>query len=371
MYKIFKLPIFILLSMLTFTACTKDGNDLELQDGKFLSAPALTANINSLVLMQSAENDSGLRLTWANASFGENPQISYSLQLDIASDTAAPGSWANAKNYPLGSNINKYAFRNKDLNAVLNEMHLPNDVEQPIVFRIKADVNPVGGGTSIVPPAYSNSLGISLTSYGITLRVPGEYQIPNQWAPWEAQIFPPITGKTGLFEGYANFTGGGTQYFKFTNAPDWDHTNYGDGGNGTFSTDGAAGGLYVPGPGYYMLTADLNTNRWTVTKTVWAIIGDATPNGWDNETQMTFDAASQTWKITLLMKHNGSFKFRANNAWAIDFGIDNNGKLIYADNPFLGYTPNLNNLTVPEDGTYNITLDLHESQNYKYVLQKL
>ncbi|MBS1563464.1 MAG: DUF5116 domain-containing protein, partial [Bacteroidetes bacterium] len=63
-------------------------------------------------------------------------------------------------------------------------------------------------------------------------------------------------------------------------------------------------------------------------------------------------------------------KFRANGAWAIDFGIDVSGKLVYADNPFLGYTAGLNNLSVPQDGNYTIVLDLHVSGKYTYTLTK-
>jgi hypothetical protein len=54
----------------------------------------------------------------------------------------------------------------------------------------------------------------------------------------------------------------------------------------------------------------------------------------------------------------------------IDFGIDADGNLVYADNPFLGYTAGLNNLTVPSNGNYTITLDLHNSGDYTYTLHK-
>ena len=164
--------------------------------------------------------------------------------------------------------------------------------------------------------------------------------------------------------------GTGPQYFKYTNAPDWNHTNYGDGGNGTFSTDGAAGGLYTSDGGYYELTANMNTNTWTATKTTWSIIGDATPGGWGSDTQMSYDPATQVWKVTVNMLKNGSFKFRANNAVVIDFFIDKSGKIVYADNPFFGYTANLNNLSVPLDCNYTITLDLHVSGKYTYSLVK-
>jgi len=66
----------------------------------------------------------------------------------------------------------------------------------------------------------------------------------------------------------------------------------------------------------------------------------------------------------------GSFKFRANNAWKIDFGIDATGKLGYVDNPLFPYNGKLSNLTVPSDGNYTITLDLHVPGQYSYKLKK-
>jgi hypothetical protein len=210
-------------------------------------------------------------------------------------------------------------------------------------------------------------VSLQITPYGLSLYVPGDYQ---GWNPGAAPQLAPVAGRPGLYEGYVYMAGSGVHYFKYTNAPDWNHTNYGDGGNGTFSTDGLAAGLSVPDGGYYYLTANLNSNTWTATKTTWSILGDATPGGWNTDTQLTYDETAQVWQVTANMIKNGSFKFRANNAWALDFGVDNNGNLQYADNPFLGYTPGLNNLSVAADGNYTITLDLHVAGHYTYILHK-
>ena len=195
------------------------------------------------------------------------------------------------------------------------------------------------------------------------LYVPGAYQ---DWKPATAPQIGSVPGSAVRFEGYVNFAGTGEQPFKFTDAPDWTHTNYGAGPGGTFSTDGQAGGLTVPAGGYYELTADLAKGTWTATKTTWSVIGNATPGGWEKDSPMTFDADKQVWTVTLPMKADGSFKFRANNAWKIDFGLDSNGKLQYVDNPFFDYNPSIKDLPVPDDGTYTLTLDLHVPGKYRY-----
>jgi len=62
----------------------------------------------------------------------------------------------------------------------------------------------------------------------------------------------------------------------------------------------------------------------------------------------------------------GSFKFRANNAWVIDFGINGTtNRIQYADNPIFGSNP-INNMTVPADGSYTITLYLGDPNDYYY-----
>ncbi|GEP98041.1 hypothetical protein CCY01nite_43010 [Chitinophaga cymbidii] len=344
-------------------SCKKEGDVYQVKDGSF-NGNALSASSAAIVLAQADEEKEAVSFSWDAADFGEKPAVQYTLQLAV--DTA--NSWSNAKSFSAGAGKTGYAFIGKDLNNMLNAMGLAAGTPSDIAVRIKAEVLQNNGTASTIKPVYSNTLLLEVTTYSLSLYIPGDYQ---GWNPAAAPLLNPVEGKPGLYEGYVYMPGSGAQYFKYTNAPDWDHTNYGDGGNGTFSTDGLAAGLSVPDGGYYQLTADLNNNKWTATKTSWSIIGDATPGGWDTDTQMAYDPDTQTWTLTCDMQAGGSFKFRANNAWAIDFGMDPaTGKLVYADHPLLGYTPDLWNLSVPSSGNYTITLDLHISQQYTYTLTK-
>jgi starch-binding outer membrane protein SusE/F len=358
MKKILTTLLILISVMLMITSCKKDGAQLVLQSGG--SAGGLKASANPVILSTANDNDSVVNFSWPPATFSGQPAISYTLQIDKVADTA---NWANAKTFTVTNNALLYGFLGKDLNNLLNSMGLVPGTSTNIAVRIRSDVNQYNGSTSTVAPVFSNTLLLSVTPYGLDLYVPGAYQ---NWDPGSAPVLNPVPGMAGLYEGFVNISGTGIQYFKYTNAPDWNHINYGDGGNFTFSTDGAAAGLSVPNGGYYELTADLNKNTWTATATTWGIIGDATPGGWNADTQMTYDPVNQVWKVTANMIQAGSFKFRANNAWSIDFGIDNGGNIQYADNPFFPYNPNLNNLTVPADGNYTISLDLHVSGKYTY-----
>jgi len=349
-----------------FVSCKKDDTVLVLGQGSF-SSNALSASAGQITLTTSNDDDTVIHFQWPAVNYGARAAVTYTLQIDKISDTAGAAGWSNARSLSAGNNILNYAFLGKDLNNLSNSMGLTPGAANPMAIRIISNINQYNGSGSTVPAVYSNTVLVNVTPYGLSLYVPGGYQ---NWDPASAPTIGPVDGRPGLYEGYVNITGTGIQYFKYTSAPDWNHINYGDGGNGTFSTDGAAAGLSAPNGGYYELTANLNNNSWTATATTWGIIGDATPGGWNNDTQMSYDAANQVWTVTAHMIQAGSFKFRANNAWSIDFGVDNTGKLVYADNPFFGYTPGLNNLSVPSDGDYTIILDLHIPGKYTYQLNK-
>lgn len=353
----------IAVFILVLAGCKKDGQPIILKQAVF-PASALSASTDSVALSVANSRDTVIRFQWPAVNNASQVLIGYTLQLDQPSDTSGTTGWANAKNYPAGVNGLRWGFLGNDLSNFASAMGFTPGSVNPVAVRVVSNVLQAGGSNSTVAPVFSNTLVFQVTvpRFPPVLYIPGAYQ---GWNPGAAPTLA-LRGSTGLYEGYVNITGGGIQYFKYTNAPDWGHTNYGDGGNGSFSTDGNAAGLSVPNAAYYELTANLNTNTWTATPVTWGIIGDATPGSWSSDTQMTYDAVGQVWTVTADMKQNGSFKFRANGQWAIDFGIDNSGNLAYADNPFFGYVAGINNITVPADGNYTITLDLHISGQYTY-----
>lgn len=360
--KISFLSIFFMF--MVFMACKKEGDLQVLNDGTF-DSDALTASAATLVLNESMNNDTVLTYNWKAASFGANAVVSYILQVSPAGDTV--NNWATATRINIENSSLTYRFTALELNNILTRQNLTPGVAAEIAVRIIANVNQFDGKTSVIPPVYSNILIQKITPYGINLYVPGEYQ---GWDPSTAPRLAPVAALTGLYEGFVYMPGNGPLYFKYTTARNWDHTNYGDGGNGTFDTDGLAAGLSVPAGGYYYLTANLQQNTWTATKTTWGIIGAATPGGWDTDTELSYDETEQVWTVTTHLIANGSFKFRANKAWSMDLALDSEGNLQYANHPLLPYNQNLQEFSVTEDGIYKITLDLHQAGNYSYSIVK-
>ncbi len=361
MKKIFNKFSFTVAALVLFAACAKE-KVLTYMD--VVPFPAsLTASVPTVSLSAGNLDSSVITFSWPAVQFKVKAPVTYSLQIDVPADTVGSSAWTNAQMIAVGSDVLSKSFTGTDLNTLaISKLGFITDSASTMVVRVVAVLD---------RSVYSNAVAVKVKPYKVVVKnvlyVPGDYQ---SWTPATAATIAEFVGKPKMYEGYVYMSGSGTKGFKYTNAPDWNHINYGDAGNGGLSTDGTAGNLTVADGGYYELTANLNTNKWTATKTTWSIIGDATPGGWSADTQLTYDAANQVWKVTANMLAGGSFKFRANNAWVIDFGIDSNKKLVYADSPFFGYTGSLNNLTVPSDGNYTITLDLHNSPNYTYDLHK-
>ena len=135
--------------------------------------------------------------------------------------------------------------------------------------------------------------------------------------------------------------------FKFTTAPDWSGTGYGE----NFSTAPDAGNIVMTEPaGYYKVDVDLSAQTYTLTPiTSIGIIGAAVPvTGWDSDQDLTYNVEERCWEIKDIKLNAGECKFRANDDWAMQWGYDGE-KFVYSNNaPAVQF--------IPEAGTYDIKL---------------
>jgi hypothetical protein len=284
--------------------------------------------------------------------------------------TATPGGWNNST--PLTYNADKDVWEGQlDLAAGALKFRANNGW----------DIN--------YGPAASNDLSGKLieTNDAITISEPGNYKVTvdfsqskspyvyqytvvrsgdvtepaKLWLPGGYQGWNPSTAPTiyaisdFVYVGYVYINAGTA--FKFTNAPDWDHINYGDSGTkGVLTTDGLANGLSLDVPGYYRLKADTENLAYeTALIDSWGMIGTATPGGWDNSSPMIYDQAKDVWKATINLVP-GALKFRANNKWDINYGPASsaamNGTLIETND----------SISIQEAGNYTVTIDLSRSK---------
>ncbi|MDJ1497438.1 SusE domain-containing protein [Cytophagaceae bacterium DM2B3-1] len=343
------------------TACEKDAELTVLKPVSFTGTPQISAA--DIVLNKQNKNESVLSISWPEVSFPVKAPVTYTVQIDVPADTLGTTAWANAKTVTAGEDVLSKSFLGSDLNNLAKGLGLVDDQKGTLVMRVQSTLD---------RSVYSSALAVAVTPYSEVTQFPSALWVAGDFQGWNVTAAPTLISENndGIYEGYIYIPQGGTNEFKLYAQAAWEPMSYGDaGGSKIMEANYAGGNFKTPSDGYYLLAVNLNTMSYLLLKTSWGIIGAATPGGWDADTPMTYDAATQTWKVTAAMKANGSFKFRANNAWQLDFGIDANGKPAYANHPWRTYVDQPQ-FTVPDDGNYTITLDLHKAGNYKYTLQK-
>ena len=185
------------------------------------------------------------------------------------------------------------------------------------------------------------------------------------WNPGAS--IPFIKTADGKFEMYAWLTHTDTDGgFKFLQIQDWPGA-WGKSTDGNLVQDGG-NNIQVATDGFYRITADFLTLKYTATLTTWAVVGDATPGGWPasgpDPGVLTLTGGSGTYKLSIdnivLTGGTHELKFRANNSWDINFGDSNeDGWVEYGGD----------NIKSPGDGTYLIELNLAPS-GYTYTITK-
>ncbi|MCC5941688.1 MAG: SusF/SusE family outer membrane protein [Balneolaceae bacterium] len=182
-----------------------------------------------------------------------------------------------------------------------------------------------------------------------TLYLAGSFQeaggYGSDWSPAEG----PQLGSTdtGVYDGYVYFAEEGFE-FKLVKGDDWGDGDFG-GADGEL-TDGGDN-IDAGDAGYKRVFVNAVDMTYSLTTTVWGIIGDATPGGWDESTEMEFDADSKTWTITTDLE-DGEMKFRANDAWDINVGDNDGDGTLENDGGNIEVTA----------GNYTITLDLNGTE---------
>jgi hypothetical protein len=76
---------------------------------------------------------------------------------------------------------------------------------------------------------------------------------------------------------------------------------------------------------------------------------------------MTFDKATNLWTITVALVGGQEIKFRANDAWTLNYGDDGANGVLDEGGA---------NIAIAESGTYLVTLDLSKSRAYTYSIVK-
>lgn len=340
------------------TGCEKEPALTSLQKVSF-EGP-ITMSPGTVVITEADSTTSVVSVSWPSVNYFREVPVTYSIQFTTPDDAVA---WAQAYELEVGVNVLTTSLTGAQLNQIaLDYLGMAPETEGELAVRVKSYVDRA---------AYSQPATLKVTPYQIISH------FPSLWVAGDFQGWDIATAKTivsvnddGVYEGYIFIPPGGTNEFKLYAQPAWDPVSYGTNNDGTIHEANFLGDNFkAPSDGYYFLAVNVNTKTYLLIKTTWGIIGAATPGGWTTDTPMTYNETTQTWSVTANMITGGSFKFRANNAWQLDFGIDGSGNLAYANHPWKAYIDQPQ-LTVPENGSYTITLDLHVPGNYRYEIHK-
>lgn len=348
--------IISILSALLVVSCATKHNGPYLSDtpgNPTLSSPSTT----SYTLDKSKATDTLFTIKWTAPDYGYPAAVTYNVQMDNPGDNFSNPVKVGS------SNKTSFSISQGDMNSLLLGDGFKPSQQATVQMRVMASIS------DSVKSEVSNSITMNFTPYSnyTYIYVPGNYQSHSGYgSAWSPPDAPPLA-MTGVqvFTGYVyiNDQTDSDIEFKFTKDQTW-NTAYGIGSSsGTLSTSGGNITLPTSGSGYYQLTVDLNALTYTMTKTTWSIDGDAIPNNpnWTTDVPLTYDPVNKVWTVTTTLDAGGSIKFRANDAWDINYGDGGGGTLVENGN---------NNIPVSASGTYKVVLDLSNPPLYTYKLIK-
>lgn len=263
----------------------------------------------------------------------------FSLKVDITPDQAASGWWWKIVPQSTYETGNWVDADNASFGVAVNG---DEAAEGALVGRTATE--DCGAGCYKVAGPMLFKINMEEGSYEISLA------IEKLYTPGGANSWSQVDSDCLFTTDYVNYAGyAHVSEFKFTSAPNWDGINYGFAEEGKLSTDGGAGNITAPAPGFCFVQANIASLTYSISApvTTYGLIGGATPGGWDASTALTPSANEMVWEGDVAMK-GGEYKFRANDAWDINLG----GSL---DN----LTQDAGNLMFSEaEGTYHVVLDL-------------
>lgn len=375
--------LFALIGLVSLNSCTEDDSFT------FVAKPdpeglAITSTVSDNYNLKATNGDNlAERFVWNPVDFDVQTPVKYQLlgSADMTFDITDPIYEGEATNG---------AVTVSEMLSLAADAGLDNDPETEasntgtLNFQVRAFVGADGGTGANVVEQFSDVITVNITlveeteegpaelpKIYVTGNFPGASGYGADWTPADGvPLAASAAGETN-YEGFVYMNVDAPEYKFLPTNEGWDG-DYGDAGaeNGDYTgvllQDGEVNAGTPDGTGgYFLVNADTDALTYSLTETNWGIIGNATPTGWDSDTDMTYDAENKVWTLTLDLTQqeapDNGIKFRANDAWDLNLGDSGaDGTLEFGGD----------NIGVPEDGNYTITLDLSNPRMYTYTLTK-
>ena len=321
-------------------------------------APVLEAVEGPIEITSANLGLEKVTFSWSAADYGVLTQVNYSLEVAAA---AAPEARVTITS-GLTDTTTEVTY--ETLNGILfNDLGLADGVAEDVLFSVGAKV---GEYEKIYSDAVTVSCKVTAAEKEYPkLTVAGSYAY-NNWTPGKGQFVFDFEGTDTKYSGVIDFGEDvSALQFKFVGAA-WGDNEFSV-PSGEAQTPEAAELPLVAGGGdnvsaytthrYYSLTLDKAAPK--VTKNFsfnsLGVIGDATPTGWDADTDMAFNADKQRFYVDITLI-DGTIKFRADDDWAVNWGGADGVLASGADN-------------IPVTaGDYRIYVNLNDPANPTYEL---
>ncbi|WP_346694914.1 SusF/SusE family outer membrane protein [Barnesiella viscericola] len=299
--------------------------------GNFISAVATPAESEVTLDINNLTEELTL-LTWEPARLNYNEAITYDVLISCGGEEPLVAA--------TGLTETSCTFTVDTWNELFVSAGAVEGAASEVTFTVKAYSPSCEEGLPSSPVTMTVTTYKANFPYYVYLKGTDK-QIPQSWS------------QKGLFECFINFTGAATFTFEDRDA----QVEYGgdaqfaDDANGNLVASGAlteSGSAISVKTGLYRVSANLKFKTFILVKIEsMGMIGNATPGGWDAETPMTYDVASNTFTLKTTLTEGGEYKYRANNNWG--YAIDGEGS-------FSDGTPNI--VFDKATGEYNVTLDV-------------
>lgn len=353
-------------------SCEKDEDQAILNQ---VTEGKLSSDKTTVVLNEVIAGDAAMNFSWVKPTF--NTAIVYTQQVEFAMKGS---NFKNSIGFSAANNLSSTPITHAELNAIMFNLGATLDVPNQIEARLKTNVGPAA--------FYSNVINLTVTPYTPNpdlvypkINVPGAYAGAAGYANWAPNNSPNLFSpeKDGKYRGFVYITSisGDNGKFKYTINEDWPG-NKGDDGTltGKLAVDGSD--IIATAVGAHYMKVDWNANTYSDVIANFGIIGDATPTGWGSDTDFVYNPATKTFVInSIALNTSGSFKFRANDDWAMKFQPQSSDQTLTSGSGVVTYLSSENTVTgdpnykVDVAGNYKIELDLHNSANYKLTITKL
>jgi hypothetical protein len=338
------------VTALLAASCTEEERGPVLPDSSTFVAPSLQNPATKAAMEVTAENLGQVyeEFTWQPTNYGLALSTNYVLEIDNDEDFSSAVSLASTSQ-------TKAVITVEDFNDAVLALGLPAGTPATVNLRVRSTINNLQeneerGITN--DPLISSVLERTITPYEssecgnfCTVGLIGSASAGGWDVDTDLIIADPNDKFTWSGVVYLN-----TGEVKFRASDAWE-TNWGASAfpDGTGTQNGP--NIPIGTAGYYKVTFNDNTGAYSFTPlttpvfSTIGIIGNGTPGGWDNDTDLTKSPTNPHVWTGVITFTEGEAKFRANNDWAVNWG-----STTYPSGVGIGNGPNI----PVKAGTYGV-----------------